>query len=170
MKGPLEADDPELIKIVRKELIPPSTLPYNLTSHKADVSYKAYIKGAASFTFISSITKQLFDKHKHGFFIEAGALDGEYLSNTLRLEKENGWSGLLVEPDNDSFDMLKNKNRKAWLTTKCLGTKPYPYQTILSKFNPKSNKHSWLEKGGSRLIVSIKIISLFCFYLNCNYH
>ena len=46
-----------------------------------------------------------------GFFVEAGALDGEYLSNTLALEKR-GWTGMLVEPDSNNYQLLLKKHRK----------------------------------------------------------
>lgn len=35
---------------------------------------------------------------RNGYFIDSGACDGVYLSNTLKLEKEFGWTGILVEP------------------------------------------------------------------------
>ena len=41
--------------------------------------------------------KRLLDVKKPGFFIEAGAADGENLSNTLFLEIKHKWTGLLVE-------------------------------------------------------------------------
>ena len=40
--------------------------------------------------------KELLDKQQEGFFIEAGAYDGEEFSNSLYFEKEKGWKGLLV--------------------------------------------------------------------------
>ena len=38
----------------------------------------------------------LFKDKRNGFFIEAGAFDGELFSNTLHLEKNRGWTGVLV--------------------------------------------------------------------------
>jgi hypothetical protein len=38
----------------------------------------------------------LFGEKKNGFFIEAGAFDGELFSNTLYLEKMRDWTGILV--------------------------------------------------------------------------
>merc|ERR1739844_226203 len=49
-----------------------------------------------------------------GFFIEAGAADGEALSNTLYLEIKYGWTGLLVEPNPDFLRKLYNKHRNAY--------------------------------------------------------
>jgi hypothetical protein len=73
------------------------------------------------------------------FFIEVGALQGEWLSNTLYLEKELGWSGLLIESESVSFEKLLAKNRKAWMSNACVSPKPYPmkvgtiYYSILSE-------------------------------------
>jgi FkbM family methyltransferase len=39
---------------------------------------------------------------RDGFFVEIGAADGVYLSNTLLLEEAYGWRGILVEPNPDS--------------------------------------------------------------------
>lgn len=40
---------------------------------------------------------------KNGFFIEVGAHDGIFQSNTLQLENDLNWNGLLVEPSFNSF-------------------------------------------------------------------
>ena len=37
-------------------------------------------------------------KVKHGFFVEAGADDFLFGSNTLLLEEKYNWTGLLIEP------------------------------------------------------------------------
>jgi len=58
--------------------------------------------------------------------VEAGAFDGEIISNTLAFELEYGWSGLLVEPNPAAFDLLTKKHRKAWIINACLSTKAYP--------------------------------------------
>lgn len=39
-----------------------------------------------------------FGRRRNGFFVEAGACDGFYESNTYFLERARGWSGLLIEP------------------------------------------------------------------------
>ncbi len=39
-----------------------------------------------------------FGHRRNGFFVEAGACDGFYESNTYFLERARGWSGLLIEP------------------------------------------------------------------------
>lgn len=47
----------------------------------------------------------------NGFFVELGACDGLYYSNTLHFERDAGWQGICIEP-NDSyfFDLCKNRH------------------------------------------------------------
>ena len=57
---------------------------------------------------------------KDGFFIEAGANNGIWQSNTLYLETELGWSGLLVEPNKQKFEECReNRNSEKNLFYNC---------------------------------------------------
>jgi|TARA_Y100000294_G_scaffold145738_1_gene141030 FkbM family methyltransferase len=49
---------------------------------------------------------------KRKFFLEIGAGDGFFNSNTFILEKNYNWTGILVEPDPEQFAKLK-KNRRS---------------------------------------------------------
>ena len=56
------------------------------------------------------INENIFkNKIKNGFFIEAGAYDGEVFSNTLFYELKQNWTGLLIEPNPDAFEELNKK-------------------------------------------------------------
>ena len=57
-----------------------------------------------------------------GFFLEAGACNGESISNTLFFEVKQDWTGLLVEPNPDFVEALKMRNRNAWILPHCLST------------------------------------------------
>ena len=153
LEGPLKPSDPELIDYIKEYiLVPPSTLSYNLKEN--DKIYNNYKTIYPSWKFIESVTHQLFVNTRNGFFIEAGAYDGEYLSSSLSLELQKNWTGLLVEADKDSIAKMKYKNRKAWLSPTCLGIQPFPYQTILSKFDPIKNE----DKKSSKIKVRIRFI------------
>ncbi len=65
------------------------------------------------------ILREAFPDKRNGYFIEAGALNGVDESNTVRLERERGWKGLLVEPATPYFEDLK-KNRTAQCENACL--------------------------------------------------
>lgn len=52
------------------------------------------------------ILDRFFGEQITGFFVEAGALDGVYLSNTLLFERQ-GWQGILCEPDKRYHDALR---------------------------------------------------------------
>ena len=70
------------------------------------------------------LESKLWRKKKQGFFIEAGASMGEFISNTLYFELKHNWTGLLVEPNPDFLKELKLKNRNAWILPHCLSANP----------------------------------------------
>ena len=47
---------------------------------------------------------------ENGFFIEVGAHDGIFQSNTLNLEESLGWKGILIEPSLNAYlECIKNR-------------------------------------------------------------
>ncbi|WIA36627.1 hypothetical protein OEZ86_007914 [Tetradesmus obliquus] len=47
-----------------------------------------------------------------GFFVESGAHDGTSLSNTVFLEANRNWTGLLVEANPELFEMLMSSSNR----------------------------------------------------------
>ncbi|KAK7085830.1 hypothetical protein SK128_000469 [Halocaridina rubra] len=138
MTGPMSMTDPRLISLIKSRiLVAPRTGNYNLKildhDNPVNVGYNTYLNTSLGFPPLHKLIKVIFDGRPPGFFVEAGALDGEYLSNTLYLEMEKGWKGLLVEPDKKMFNRLLQKNRKAWTANCCLAVTKYPKKEILIK-------------------------------------
>ena len=110
-------DDPKLIDSIKKHsLIPPSTAPYNLKGESTHGDGQPRLLDQRYF----------MENKKGGFFIEAGAWNGESESTTLHYELEHGWSGLLVEPIPGRFSELLTKQRKSWAVNTCLSTQTSP--------------------------------------------
>lgn len=69
---------------------------------------------------------------ENGFFVEAGALDGLFMSNTKILE-ELGWNGLLIEPSPKAVQACR-KNRKSPVVECALVSKDYTRPSIRGDF------------------------------------
>lgn len=78
---------------------------------------------------VDSVLKH-FNNKRSGFFIEAGAWDGEHLSNTVYLETQLGWTGLLVEPNKHIFETLVTRKRNAFSINCCLAIHGYAEMVI----------------------------------------
>ena len=46
---------------------------------------------------------KMLNNKRNGYFLDIGACDGVFFSNTWYLEKELGWSGVCVEPSKTAF-------------------------------------------------------------------
>ena len=115
----LHQNDSRLIDFIKtKILVPPDPLPLNL---RGEPSMKRL---GGQFDQVPTVEKLLNLKksRKKGFFIEAGASCGEFISNTLFFEMQYKWTGLLVEPNPDLLKSLYAKHRNAWILPHCLST------------------------------------------------
>jgi len=128
-----------------------SNVPYNFSVKYPDLDdHNKYHK-----TLLELVEKH--HKIENGFFVEAGALDGQYLSHTLDLEMKHGWNGLLVEASPSRTEELRSKNRKCWSANVCLTGKPFMkieylaskgiHKTTWTRGNGKIN----FEKSGLKL-------------------
>jgi FkbM family methyltransferase len=62
------------------------------------------------------------DFKRNGFFVDIGASDGLYLSNTYALEKKLGWNGICIEADRSRYkDLCINRTS----TNVCKATRNY---------------------------------------------
>ncbi len=62
-----------------------------------------------------------FRGKRKGFFLEIGAGDGIWISNTLLLEREYGWTGILVEPTR-TFEKLVTNRSGCICEAKCISS------------------------------------------------
>ena len=54
------------------------------------------------------LNDRYFKNKRNGTYIELGALDGIFYSNTKFFEDQFGWSGILIEPHPIICESLKN--------------------------------------------------------------
>ena len=85
---------------------------------KTNITYYAQVEQ-------DKIVDELLKAKTHGFFFEAGAYDGQALSNTLFFERYRHWTGLLIEANPKLFQVLKSRNRDAYLSNTCISTVSY---------------------------------------------
>ena len=108
-------DDKELIEFVETLIQMPSKMKLNLSTSFTNDDYSQMKQ--------SLKVDNLLDSLKDGFFIEAGAFDGEAFSNTLFFEIKRNWTGLLIEPIPSLYRDLLTKNRNAYSINACIGDK-----------------------------------------------
>lgn len=70
--------------------------------------------------------RAVFFLQEGGFFIECGAHDGEFISNTLFFERYRNWTGILIEANPSKYKELKEKHRKAYTLQACVSLNSLP--------------------------------------------
>jgi len=105
---------------------------------------------------------------KHGgYFVEFGAVDGIAHSNTLLLEREFGWTGILAEPNQDMHAALL-ANRAAKIDMRCVTSTSGETVQLLVTDDPEfstiddrasEDTHSGVRRESSRRL-SVETVSL----------
>lgn len=96
-----------------------------------------------------------------GFFVELGANDGLFQSNTSFFEKEMKWSGLLIEPSLKGYELCKiNRPNSICLNYACVSNE-YKKDYILGDFK-NNNPMASIEgmRGGKGPFVKVKTSTL----------
>ena len=118
--------DEHLIDFVKKMIIEPEeSEEYNLTTSLEDF-YRSLENDTVDLSLEMEDT--FFKDVTNGFFIEAGAAEGEIDSHTLLLESKYNWTGLLIEP---FVNGLLFKKRKSKIVLTCLALEPNPHYVEL---------------------------------------
>ena len=105
----MNQNDPILIQTIKNDiLIPPNQPKQPLTLKNPKVSENGQFGQVPKIEKILGLSK---NNPQSGFFIEAGAADGEWFSNTLYFERHHNWTGLLVEPNPDLLSELVKTHR-----------------------------------------------------------
>ena len=99
---------------------------------------------------------QLFEGKRHGYFIELGAFDGLFQSNTAFFEKHREWTGILVEPSLNKFnECVVNRPMSNCENYVCVSSS-YETNTVIGDFDG----YSMSSVGGTRINTPIEKLSL----------
>ncbi|CAK9291877.1 unnamed protein product [Gordionus sp. m RMFG-2023] len=143
--GIIPMHSPTLVSFIKQNYLDLPPLKSRTRAGKGPGATYLNLIGNDSTRYYSQIGQ---DKERNGVFIEAGAQNGEYLSNTLYFERYLGWTGLLVEPSPINYKVLKTKNRNSYISNVCLSPQKHPLQ-----FN--FNGHQIFEKNVQLTDISI---------------
>jgi hypothetical protein len=98
---------------------------------------------------------------KNRYFVEFGAGDGEYLSNTLLLERQYGWNGILAEPARAHWRNLR-RVRTSICDQRCVWTESGDMMTFVEANEPEissieqfieSDRNASHRRSGERYLV-----------------
>ena len=102
------------------------------------------------------------DSKRDGWFVEFGAMDGLRASNTLLLEREYGWSGIMSEP-NPRYNTNLAKNRQCRIDLRCVSDRTgatVKFQTADQGGWPGMVGHIYREANSRGNVIEVETVSL----------
>lgn len=95
-----------------------------------------------------------------GFFIEAGAYDGLYASNTYFFERIMKWKGLLIEPVPKYYKQCKKNRRNSIVLNYALVSRDYKKSTVqITENRDKSFINSETDINSKNYLVKASTLS-----------
>lgn len=155
----LPHDSPQLITIIREMFLKKKTTinaPHNLTFPVAE-----FIRDPVKYTDPQPIEVDdlvFKGKVKNGFFIEAGAHDFQFSSNSLYFELKYNWTGLLVEPHQLYYQRGLKTNRNVYSAEACFSFEQWPTLMVYSLDN--ENMINVNDNKDDRRITCLPLYSL----------
>jgi len=99
--------DQRYLRLIRSQIAWPSSNKLKTRSSNAPGQHEKFVENRLK-------------GRRNGFFVECGANDGYFQSNTIYLENMFNWSGLLVEANPRLAKTLMSRNRQAFVYGGCL--------------------------------------------------
>ncbi len=97
---------------------------------------------------------------KNGHYIELGAHNGIFQSNTKFLEDDFGWNGVLIEPSKNMFEELKfNRPNNKLYNSACVSFE-FKGKTITGDFNGGAMSSVGGKRRGSSVKISVNANTL----------
>lgn len=110
---------------------------------------------------LESKLDKLFKNKENGFFIELGANDGLFQSNSAFFEKSRKWSGILIEPSIVGYELcIKNRPNSICFNYACVSN-DFKDDFVYGDFqnnNPMASINS--ERSCSNTLIQVKAITL----------
>ena len=75
------------------------------------------------------LVENIFKEKRNGFFVDVGAHDGVYISNTAVFEKEYSWSGICIEPSQASRVLIGSRPNSKVVVC-CVGEEGFSNEII----------------------------------------
>lgn len=96
----------------------------------------------------TKILREIFADKQDGIFVECGAVDGVFLSNSLYLERALHWRGLLIEADEDNYNKLETHNRNAYISNTCISPTNQAKVYVFESATHMKDQYWWVKGTG----------------------
>jgi len=104
-------------------------VPLMISRLKTRLSKELFRQGSTGLDYLDLRLIEAIAPKKNGYFVELGAYDGVQQSNTYKLQRKFGWTGLLIEPSPRRFiECVENRSFGNRPEMRCAACVPFDFQ------------------------------------------